>query len=118
MNQEVNCLGHKGDYLKQKFFLTNLPRYLVFEIKNQNEPIILNKIIDMDNYTTSTQRQNNYYELNAVFYKDQNISNIVLIKNNYYKKWISYNNNSLTYFDEISNIFNYVSFVIYRIKNN
>ena len=118
MNQEVNCLGHKGDYLKQKFFLTNLPRYLVFEIKNQNEPIILNKIIDMDNYTTSTQRQNNYYELNAVFYKDQNNSNIALIKNNNDKKWISYNNNSLTYFDEISNIFNSVSFVIYRIKIN
>ena len=99
--------------------MTNLPKYLIFEIKNQNEPIILNKMIDMDNYTISTHRQNNYYELNAVFYKDQNNSNIALIKNNIDKKWISYNNNnSLSYFDEISNIFNSVSFVIYKIKNN
>ncbi len=119
LNQKVNCYNqHNGDYLKQKFFLTNLPRYLVFEIKNQNKPIIVNKIIDMHNYTTSTQRQNSYYELNAVFYKDKNNSNIVLIKNNDYKKWISHNNNSLTYFDEISNVFNSVSLVIYKIKNN
>ena len=119
LNQKVNCYNqHNGDYIKQKFILTNLPRYLVFEVKNQNEPIILNKIIDMHNYTTSTQRQNSYYELNAVFYKDQNNSNIVLIKNNDYKKWISHKNNSLTYFDEISNVFNSVSLVIYKIKNN
>ena len=118
MNQEVNCLGHKGDYVKLKFFLTNLPRYVVFEIKNQNVPIILNKIINMDNYTTSTNKGNNYYELIAVFYKDQNDSNIALIKNIQNKKWISYCNNSLTFYDEITNIYSSVYFVIYGIKNN
>ena len=118
LNKEVNCLGHKGDYVKQKFFLTNLPKYLVFAIKNQNEAIILNKILDMNKYTTSTEKKNCLYELTAIFHKDQGNNNSVLIKNLNDKKWISLTNNSLNIYDEISNIYSGVSLVIYKIKNN
>ena len=123
MNQECTCFNHKGDYIKKKLILTELPNYLVFEIKNKNEQIVLNKILNMNFYTTSKEGEK-VYELMAIINKDQSNNNEVIIKNinnggvDNGTIWTYYSNNYFTYFNEISNIYNSVSLVIYKIKNN
>ena len=118
INKEMNCSNHKGDLVEQLFFLTNPPKYLVLEIKNQNESIIINKKLLMNHYSVSNERTNSFYELKAIIYKDKDNKDIALINNDIEKKWISFKDNSLTFYDEIQNIYNSVSFVIYKLKNN
>ena len=117
INKVCKCFNHQGDIMKKNFILTQLPRYLIFEIKNKNEKIILNRIININNYTISNERQN-IYELIAVIHKDQGNNNEVLIKNYDNDNWIYYCNNYFTYYNEINNIYNSASLVIYKIKNN
>ena len=72
----------------------------------------------MSQYSVSNERQNTFYELMAIIYKDDNNKDIALIKNNIEKKWISYKDSSMTFYDEIQNIYKSVSFLIYKLKNN
>ena len=118
INKQINCGNHEGDLVEQLFFLTNTPRYLIFRIKNQNESIIVNNKLSMSQYSVSNERQNTFYELMAIIYKDDNNKDIALIKNNIEKKWISYKDSSMTFYDEIQNIYKSVSFLIYKLKNN
>ena len=97
INKQINCGNHKGDLVEQIFFLTNPPRYLVFGIKNQNEPIIVNNKLSISQYSVSNERQNTFYELMAIIFKDDNYKDIALIKNNIEKKWISYKDSSMTF---------------------
>lgn len=115
MNKICKCLNHQSNIIKQKFILTELPRYLIFEIKNKNEQIILNKILNLNSYTTSDEEQN-IYEPMAIIYKDQGNNNEVIIKNND-NEWIYYCNDYFTIYNEMPNIYNSVSLVIYKKKN-
>ena len=112
LNKVLNCKDHKGDYVGQKFIFSNLPKYLVFEIKSQKEPITLNKILDMNSYITSNGK-NNFYELFAVIYNEQD-NYTILYKNQ--DNWELYNKNLIINYNKVSNIYNSVSLVIYKIK--
>ena len=112
LNKVLNCKDHKGDYVGQKFIFSNLPKYLVFEIKSQKEPITVNKILDMNSYITSNGK-NNFYELFAVIYNEQD-NYTILYKNQ--DNWELYNKNLIINYNKVSNIYNSVSLVIYKIK--
>ena len=114
LNRVCNCKDHKGDYVGQKFIFSNLPKYLFFEIKNQKEPITLSKILDMNSYITSNGK-NNFYELFSVIYNEQD-NYTILYKNQ--DNWEKYNKNLIINHNMASNIYNSVSLVIYKIKNN
>ena len=110
LNRVCHC---KGDYVGQKYIFSNLPKYLVFEIKNQNEPITLSKLVDMNSYIISNGKKN-FYELFSVFYKEQD-NYTVLYKNQ--NSWEMYNKNLIINYNQISNVYNSVSLVIYKIKS-
>jgi len=113
LDRICNCITHKGDYIGQKFVFSNLPKYLVFEIKEENVPIILSKILDMNSYTVSNEN-NNFYELFSIIYKDQD-NYTILYKNQ--NNWEIYNNNIIINYVPISNIYNAVSLAIYKIRS-
>ena len=113
LNSSCNCIDHKGNYVGQKFIFSNLPKYLVFEIKNQNEPITLSKVLNMNSYITSNGKKN-FYELFSIIYKEQD-NYTVLYKNK--DNWEMYNKNLIINYSQVSNIYNSVSLAIYKIKS-
>ena len=104
-NETFNCFEHKGEIVEQSFIISNLPHYLFFEIINQNEDINIPRILNMDDFTVSSEKQKSY-ELFAIIYKGQE-TYTVKVNNN--------SNNSSFVYQKIPNF--YPSLVVYTIKN-
>ena len=66
----------------------------------------------MNSYIISNGKKN-FYELFSVFYKEQD-NYTVLYKNQ--NSWEMYNKNLIINYNQISNVYNSVSLVIYKIK--
>ena len=104
-NETFNCFEHKGEIVEQSFIISNLPHYLFFEIINQNEDINIPRILNMDDFTVSSEKQKSY-ELFAIIYKGQE-TYTVKVNNN--------SNDSSFVYQKIHNF--YPSLVVYTIKN-
>jgi len=59
-NETFNCFEHNGEIVEQSFIISNLPHYLFFEIINQNEYINIPRILNMDDFTVSSEKQKSY----------------------------------------------------------
>lgn len=104
-NETFNCFEHKGEIVEQSFIISNLPHYLFFEIINQNEDINIPRILNMDDFTVSSEKQKSY-ELFAIIYKGQET----------YTVKVNNNSNNLSFvYQKIPNF--YPSLVVYTIKN-
>ena len=113
MNKECNCLNHKGNTVSQKFILSSFPKYLAFEIKNENEIITVNKLLDINGFSASNKKEK-LYELLAIVFKDKdNYITIIKKENN----WIFHTYDLMNINKEIPNIYKTASLVIYKLNN-
>ena len=113
MNKKCNCLNHKGNTVFQKFILSSFPKYLAFEIKNQNEIITANKLLDINGISVSIEKEK-LYELLAIVFKEKD-NYITIIKKD--DNWIFNTYNLMNINEEIPNIYKSASLVIYKLKN-
>ena len=113
MNKECKCFNHKVNTVSQKFILSSFPKYLAFEIENENEIIIVNKLLDINGFSVSNKKEK-LYELFAIVFKDKD-NYITKIKKN--GNWVFNPDNSMNVNNEISNIYKSASLVIYKLNN-
>ena len=113
MNKKCNCLNHKGNTVSQNFILSSFPKYLAFEIKNENEIITVNKLLDINGFSASNKKEK-LYELLAIVFKDKD-NYITIIKNE--NNWIFHTYDLMNINEEIPNIYKTASLVIYKLNN-